>query len=110
MNEKNRGSNTYLYRRERQLQEHGGEAVQSGLIWTRRRHYRTPELGGARREGGATSAVDPPQSAIVFVGWRSLTVTVQARRQTEVKGNGTGAGGGGGGGGGSRKKERKNWF
>ncbi|KAK9005384.1 hypothetical protein V6N11_042819 [Hibiscus sabdariffa] len=60
MNGKNRGNNTYLYRRERQLQEHGGEAFRSGLIWIGRRHYRTPELGDARREGGATSAVDPP--------------------------------------------------
>ncbi|KAK8562874.1 hypothetical protein V6N12_010938 [Hibiscus sabdariffa] len=48
---KNRGNNTYLYRRERRMQEHGGEAVRSRLIWTERRRYRTPKIGGAWRKG-----------------------------------------------------------
>ncbi|KAK9033446.1 hypothetical protein V6N11_018479 [Hibiscus sabdariffa] len=48
---KNRGNNTYLNRRERQMQEHGDEAVRSRLIWTEWRRYRTPETGVVWRKG-----------------------------------------------------------
>ncbi|KAK8589622.1 hypothetical protein V6N12_024016 [Hibiscus sabdariffa] len=51
MNGKNKGSNTYLYRRERRMQEHGGETVRSRLIWTERRRYRMPEIDSAWRKG-----------------------------------------------------------